>query len=84
MITEVKEPRENENSPASYDCMAKSDVLGWIPFTASADDVEQHGREIYDFIKSGQAGDIAPLEVAADEANDDGGSGDAGGGVTGE
>src|SRR5699024_1523488 len=34
--------------------------LGWIPFTASPDDTEQHGRDIYAAAKRGDFGAIAP------------------------
>lgn len=33
--------------------------LGWIPFTASENDVEEHGRVIFADIKSGNKGPIA-------------------------
>lgn len=29
------------------DCEINHPVYGWIPFTANADDVEAHGREIH-------------------------------------
>ena len=31
----------------------------WLPFTASPDDVEQHGRDLYDAIVNGDHGAIA-------------------------
>lgn len=31
----------------------------WLPFTANIDDPEQHGRDIYNSIKSGNHGNIA-------------------------
>lgn len=34
--------------------------FGWIPFTASPDDTEQHGRDIYAAAKLGEFGEIAP------------------------
>jgi hypothetical protein len=36
------------NAAGSIDCEILHPTYGWIPFTASPDDVEQHGREIYD------------------------------------
>lgn len=33
---------------------------GWIPFTASPDDVEEHGRAIYAAAMAGAYGEIAP------------------------
>ena len=35
-------------------------TYGWIPFTASPDDVEEYGRVIYQEAKEGKLGDIAP------------------------
>lgn len=37
--------------------------FGWIPFTASPDDVEQHGREIFALLD--QSGTVAPYEPPA-------------------
>lgn len=38
------------NSQGTIDCEIEHPVYGWIPFTASPDDVELHGREIYQSI----------------------------------
>lgn len=38
---------------------------GWIPFTASPDDSEEHGRKIYDAVVA--AGSIAPYAPTAEE-----------------
>lgn len=35
-------------------------TYGWIPFTASADDPESHGRELYSKAIAGDFGTIAP------------------------
>lgn len=35
-------------------------TYGWIPFTASPDDVEEHGRVLYQEAKEGKLGSIAP------------------------
>lgn len=35
-------------------------TYGWIPFTASADDPESHGRELYSKAIAGEFGTIAP------------------------
>ena len=54
----VKNPKDNGSG--SYDCEIYHLQHGWIPFTASADDSEQHGRDIHALIQSGAAGEIAP------------------------
>jgi hypothetical protein len=38
------------------DCEIEHPVYGWIPFTASADDSEKHGREIFAALV--EAGDV--------------------------
>jgi hypothetical protein len=42
----------------AIDCEIDHPIYGWIPFTASPDDVEAHGRELYAEIL--EAGGIAP------------------------
>lgn len=42
------------------DCEIKNPMLGWIPFTASADDPEDFGRDIYARAVSGEFGTVAP------------------------
>ena len=34
--------------------------LGWVPFTARPDDVEEHGRLIHAAVMDGEVGEIAP------------------------
>lgn len=46
-------------------CDYEHPVLGWIPFTASPNDVEQIGRDIYALAASG---DVAPM---AEPTNDE-------------
>ena len=40
------------------DCEIEHPKFGWIPFTASPDDKEQHGRDLFAIMI--EAGDIAP------------------------
>lgn len=47
------------NNAGTIDCEINHPVYGWIPFTASADDPEEHGRQIHAAIAEGQAGPIA-------------------------
>ena len=42
---DVRNPKRNENG--TIDCEINHPLYGWIPFTASPDDVEQHGRDIF-------------------------------------
>jgi len=41
----IRNPIYNEHG--SIDCELEHPDFGWIPFTASPDDSEQHGRDIY-------------------------------------
>jgi hypothetical protein len=38
----------------TYDCEINHPQFGWIPFTASKNDIEEHGRAIFDKIKQGE------------------------------
>jgi hypothetical protein len=46
---ETRNPVLNENG--TIDCEINHPHLGWIPFTASPDDVEEHGRAIHALLK---------------------------------
>lgn len=48
------------NSHGSVDCEIEHPVYDWIPFTASPDDTDELGRNLYAEAISGQHGDIAP------------------------
>lgn len=37
-----------------FDCEINHPGFGWIPFTASPDDIESHGREIWTAIQEAQ------------------------------
>ena len=59
-------------SATVIDCEINHPVYGWIPFTATSDDVEQHGRDIFAAIEAGQAGtivDYVPPPASADDVN---------------
>lgn len=44
----------------------------WWPFTASKNDPEQHGRELFVRAESGEFGEIAPFEnIGWDEPSDE-------------
>ena len=46
------------NSVVTIDCEINHPTFGWIPFTASPEDVEQHCREIYNAAINGECGEI--------------------------
>lgn len=53
---EIKNPRYNKNGTIDLDM--NHPVYGWIPFTASPDDVEDYGRKIFVNAKSGKYGTV--------------------------
>lgn len=50
------------NALGTIDCEIYHQDYGWIPFTASPDDTELHGRELYDAIV--KAGNIRSASTA--------------------
>jgi len=55
----IRNPQYNEFR--TIDCEIEHPAYGWIPFTASPDDVEEHGRAIYAAaLAMGPADYIAP------------------------
>lgn len=57
-FTSASQPRHN--SVGGIDLLVTFDELGEVPFTASPDDSEPHGREIYARCIAGDFGYIAP------------------------
>jgi hypothetical protein len=58
------------NAFGTIDCEIDHPEYGWIPFTASPDDVEEHGRLIYDAALAASPTPYvppSPEEVLADE-----------------
>jgi hypothetical protein len=47
------------------DCWIEHSQWGWIPFTAAADDEEEHGRDLHARILA--AGDVAPYVPPSEE-----------------
>lgn len=60
-IKEIRNPKYNK--VGLVDCEILHPQLGWIPFSASPDDSEQHGKDVYQRVIDGEAGEIAPYEV---------------------
>jgi hypothetical protein len=46
------------NNSGTIDCEIEHPEYGWIPFTASSNDCEEHGRELYHRIK--KDGNVSP------------------------
>ncbi len=59
-MIEYKNPRYNQHGTIDVDI--NHPVYGWIPFTASSNDVEPHGRQIFDDLKD-EAAPYTPPEV---------------------
>lgn len=62
MTYECRHPVFSSPSQASIDLEYNHPEYGWIPFTASPDDVEQLGRDIYAAAIDGEYGPIEPYD----------------------
>ena len=58
--TTVTDLKFSNESNTTIDCTVDFETIGNIPFSASADDNTQHGRDIYDRAVKGDFGTIAP------------------------
>lgn len=55
------------NRHGTVDCEVNHPKFGWIPFTASPDDVEELGKELYAEVTKGEVGEYVPTpEVIPD------------------
>lgn len=53
----AKEPKFTKSG--DIDLLVEHPVHGWIPFTASPNDCEEHGRELFTQAKAGEFGEVA-------------------------
>jgi len=60
-MIEIRNPQHTDVEHL-IDCEINHPDYGWIPFAASINDVEPHGREIYSRIMAGECGEIAPAQ----------------------
>ena len=58
---ETRNPKKTESG--AIDCEINHPKYGWIPFTASLDDVEQLGRDVYNLAVSSAAPYVAPAAI---------------------
>ncbi len=63
VLTSLSNPRWSNFEQTSIDCEITTTQFGdeVLPFTASQNDVEQHGRDLFIRIASGEFGEIAPF-----------------------
>jgi hypothetical protein len=61
ILTSVKNPRWSNSEHTTIDCEITTSQFGneVLPFTANANDVEEHGRNIFADIMAGNYGIIA-------------------------
>jgi len=57
---EVRNPKRNSDG-VTIDVEINHPLFGWVPFTASPDDSEEHGKAIHAAVESGQFGAITEL-----------------------
>ena len=55
----IKTPQYANADHTLINCEIEHETYGWIPFTASAEDTEQHGRNIHAALLAGDHGPIA-------------------------
>jgi hypothetical protein len=58
--TQAKNPQWANAEHTMIDCEINHPTYGWIPFTASPDDVEKHGREVFAILIKGDVAEYAP------------------------
>lgn len=61
LLTSLKNPKWANSDKTRIDCVITTSQLGdeFLPFTASANDVEAHGRAIFADLVAGKYGPIA-------------------------
>lgn len=64
---ECKNPQYAAPDNSLIDLEWNHPEFGWIPFTASTDDTEEHGRDIYAAAITGEYGPIAPYDGPSEE-----------------
>ena len=55
------------NEAGTIDCEINHPNYGWIPFTASPDDVEKHGRDLFESMKSRATPYVPPPPPSQEE-----------------
>lgn len=60
MNINTRNPVWSNANQTAIDCEIEHPEYGWIPFTASLDDVEQHGRDIFSQLSQGVVDDYVP------------------------
>ena len=49
------------NQFGTIDCEVNHPEFGWVPFTASPDDCEEHGRQLWAILSNGDVAPYVPL-----------------------
>lgn len=69
-ITSARNPKWANEDCTAIDCLVRTNTLHQeIPFTASPNDSEVHGRELFARCLAGEFGVIAPMDAAAKQQN---------------
>ena len=64
-VMKIQNPRYNESG--TIDCEINHPDYGWTPFTASPNDPEQHGRDIFEAVKDIAAPYVPPPDPTPEE-----------------
>lgn len=60
-IQQIRNPKYNKIG--LIDCEILHEEFGWIPFSADPSDTVDHGRDVYQRVLDGEAGEIAPYII---------------------
>lgn len=60
-ITNISSPKYNEDGSIDIVITTDNVLLGEMPFTASPNDTELHGRQLYEDLKKGKYGSVQPF-----------------------
>jgi hypothetical protein len=58
-MSKIKLPKFSNSEKTRIDCQVEHEIFGWIPFTASPEDLEEFGRKLYAALLAGDHGPIA-------------------------
>jgi hypothetical protein len=55
------------NQWGTFDCEVNHPEFGWVPYTASPDDCEKHGRQLWEILSKGKVAPYVPPPPPNDE-----------------
>lgn len=62
-ILSARNPRYTKSDESEITLEIEHPSFGWIPFTARPDDLEKHGRELFEMAKNKNFGEVKEYEI---------------------